>query len=268
MRLNKTILKAIPQKDFDLRSGADSMVRLPVDPIEIFSPHIDQFNKFAIGTHCWFIANTQQGIPHSAGGQMELMLPFSAHDFTGKSPEMLFKQTHPDDITAMFAFTNYWQSAYLNTSKQMRSYLRPTIYVRLLNPRKMYYWVMVQFLNHILSDDDRIIYALTFLTDVSSIKTSGVAMMSIYNAYDQTCQFFECIETNKVQLKEHEMPKISKREIEILKLISIGYSSKQVADELNISARTVDNHRQNLLRKTGCKSSSELTTFGIKSGLL
>ena len=51
---------------------------------------------------------------------------------------------------------------------------------------------------------------------------------------------------------------LTRREKEILSHIAEGLSSKQIAWRLDIAERTVVNHRCNMLRKTGTKSSSEL----------
>jgi DNA-binding CsgD family transcriptional regulator len=61
---------------------------------------------------------------------------------------------------------------------------------------------------------------------------------------------------------------LSRREIEILKLMSGGLSSKQIADRLRLSINTINNHRRNMLVKTTCKSSAELTNYATKHGLL
>lgn len=61
---------------------------------------------------------------------------------------------------------------------------------------------------------------------------------------------------------------LGKREIQVLKLLSEGLNSKQIADKLKISINTVNNHRKNMLQKTGCKSSPEMLNFAIKHGLL
>jgi DNA-binding CsgD family transcriptional regulator len=61
---------------------------------------------------------------------------------------------------------------------------------------------------------------------------------------------------------------LSKRELEILRYISDGLTSKEIAGKLSISEYTVVNHRKNMLRKTSVKSSSELINHAIKLGLL
>lgn len=62
--------------------------------------------------------------------------------------------------------------------------------------------------------------------------------------------------SEEMQLKEHDI--LSARELEILKLIYDGASSKEIADQLFLSVNTVDNHRRNMLKKTGAIDTSAL----------
>ncbi|HPT04944.1 MAG TPA: response regulator transcription factor [Bacteroidales bacterium] len=57
---------------------------------------------------------------------------------------------------------------------------------------------------------------------------------------------------------------ISKREIEVLELISKGFTNTEIAEKLFISPRTVDFHRSNLLVKTNSKNTAELITYAVK----
>jgi DNA-binding NarL/FixJ family response regulator len=60
---------------------------------------------------------------------------------------------------------------------------------------------------------------------------------------------------------------LSDREIEILHLICIGKSDKKIAEDISISARTVEWHRGNILEKTGTKSIGELINYAINNGI-
>lgn len=62
--------------------------------------------------------------------------------------------------------------------------------------------------------------------------------------------------------------KISKRENEVLVLISQGLSNKEIGEKLFISPKTVDNHRTNLLSKTGTNNSASLIMYAIKNKIL
>jgi len=61
---------------------------------------------------------------------------------------------------------------------------------------------------------------------------------------------------------------LTEREKEVLLLISEGMSNQEIADELNLSKRTVDKHRENILSKTQTKNTAELIMFAIKNKLL
>lgn len=58
------------------------------------------------------------------------------------------------------------------------------------------------------------------------------------------------------------------REEEVLKLIAEGNSSRDIADLLFISPKTVERHRSNLLAKLGMKDRLELTRYAIRNGLI
>ncbi|MDX5319936.1 MAG: LuxR C-terminal-related transcriptional regulator [Bacteroidota bacterium] len=59
---------------------------------------------------------------------------------------------------------------------------------------------------------------------------------------------------------------LTKREEEIIKLISQEYTSSQIARQLDISVRTVETHRKNLLLKTHSNSVVGLIKFAIRAG--
>lgn len=62
--------------------------------------------------------------------------------------------------------------------------------------------------------------------------------------------------------------KLTTREVEIVKLISEGLTSQEMADKLFISPRTVETHRANLMKKVGVKNSIELVKRVEKMKLL
>lgn len=61
---------------------------------------------------------------------------------------------------------------------------------------------------------------------------------------------------------------LSKREKEILGLISQGYTSQSISETLFISKYTVETHRKNILRKLNFNSSTELVKFAVQQGLV
>ncbi|MBN2646550.1 MAG: response regulator transcription factor [Thiotrichales bacterium] len=61
--------------------------------------------------------------------------------------------------------------------------------------------------------------------------------------------------------------RLSVREKQVVKLVAEGHKTKDIADILEISDRTVSKHRENLMAKLGMESTAELTKYANESGL-
>ncbi len=61
---------------------------------------------------------------------------------------------------------------------------------------------------------------------------------------------------------------LTPREREVVKLIAESYSTREIADALVISEKTVDRHRANILEKLGMHDRVELTRYAIRRGLV
>lgn len=61
---------------------------------------------------------------------------------------------------------------------------------------------------------------------------------------------------------------VTQREKEVLKLIAEGFPNKEIADLLNISVKTVEKHRANLMSKLDLHNAPALTTYAIEKGLV
>jgi DNA-binding NarL/FixJ family response regulator len=61
---------------------------------------------------------------------------------------------------------------------------------------------------------------------------------------------------------------LTPREQEVVKLVAEGYSSKEIADALVISEKTVERHRANVLDKLGMRGRVEMTRYAIRHGLV
>jgi DNA-binding NarL/FixJ family response regulator len=67
---------------------------------------------------------------------------------------------------------------------------------------------------------------------------------------------------------EEHFDLLTPRELEVLKLIAEAHTSKEIADLLVISIKTVERHRQNILDKLGMSDRVELTRYAIRRGLI
>ena len=68
--------------------------------------------------------------------------------------------------------------------------------------------------------------------------------------------------------KEKKGIPLTKRELEVLRLIAEEYTNPEIAKELFISIRTVDTHRRNLLEKLQVKNTAGLVKYAMKNGII
>lgn len=61
---------------------------------------------------------------------------------------------------------------------------------------------------------------------------------------------------------------LSPREKEVLRLVALGYTSQQIADELCISVNTVETHRAHIMEKLGLRGRAQLVRYALTKGLL
>jgi len=86
---------------------------------------------------------------------------------------------------------------------------------------------------------------------------------------------FLCPEVSSIVVEQMQRPNgtwladgvLSAREIDVLKQIANGSSTKEIAFNLGLSPKTIETHRTNLMTKLNVKSIAELTKFAIREGL-
>lgn len=61
---------------------------------------------------------------------------------------------------------------------------------------------------------------------------------------------------------------LSPRETEVLKLMALGHTNREIADDLGLSVRTVETHRSHVQQKLGLSSRPELTRYALSHGLI
>ena len=68
--------------------------------------------------------------------------------------------------------------------------------------------------------------------------------------------------------KDLEGSPLTNREIQVIQLLADGKSNKQVADTLGVSTRTIESHRNHIMRKMGFTSFSDLIRFAVRTNLI
>lgn len=107
------------------------------------------------------------------------------------------------------------------------------------------------------SDTREVLQAIKKVADGENYYGSGIAQ-----------SFLMASARRKTHKTEPTQQKLSKRELEVLTLIAEGHSSKEIADKLFISVRTVDTHRSNILHKLKMNNSAQLVRYAIINKLV
>lgn len=102
------------------------------------------------------------------------------------------------------------------------------------------------------------------------------AIEAVYQGQDYYCdavreKIFNRFTKNNPKLNNTqylENPILSSREIEIITLISLEYSGKEISEQLFISMNTVETHRKNILKKLQIKNTIGLVKYALKNNLI
>ena len=78
----------------------------------------------------------------------------------------------------------------------------------------------------------------------------------------------QCREAFTVGQSPKKTGELTTREAEVLQLIAEGFSNKQIAGELNISIKTVEKHRQQVMNKLSIHDVAGLTRYAISKGMV
>ena len=68
--------------------------------------------------------------------------------------------------------------------------------------------------------------------------------------------------------KKNLLPALTPREREVVQLLAEGKSTKEVASHLNLSVKTAETHRSNIMRKLGLHSVSELVLYAVRNNIV
>jgi DNA-binding NarL/FixJ family response regulator len=96
----------------------------------------------------------------------------------------------------------------------------------------------------------------------------AVAAGGVYLDPAMTSRVADGLLAKTAELARGPRTAISERESEVLRLIAVGYSNKEVAGQLNISVKTVEVHKANAMRKLGLTGRVDVVRYGVLQGWL
>ncbi|HTJ12035.1 MAG TPA: LuxR C-terminal-related transcriptional regulator [Dinghuibacter sp.] len=218
-------------------------------------------NFFQPGDFYVYVFNVSTADLEHVSPGMEKVL---GHSPGGMTIADLFNLIHPDDQPFFVNYEHEWGKFMrgLDTERLFKYKVRMDL--RMRKSDGSYKRILHQAMVFDVNEDGGILRSFGVHTDIDYLKIDGKPSMSIIG-FDGEPSYTNVKTTEElIPVKET----LSKREKEILQLITEGLLNKEIAARLNISKETVDKHRKNMLEKTGCKTSTELVSKALRNGWL
>ena len=107
-----------------------------------------------------------------------------------------------------------------------------------------------------------------FLGNIITLENSKILPLRLTMKIMNSNGLMETILCNTYSSERSIAADITARELDIMRNVVLGKTSKQIGEELYISTHTVDTHRRSLMKKLHCNSVVELTRLAFQNGLL
>lgn len=188
------------------------------------------------------------------------LLGYSPADYQETGQHFFESKIHEDDkrdlsfngVTVFKLFNNFSSDEKLN-HKLVNEY-------RMLNSKNQYTRLIEQY--QVLELDKRgQVWLLISIVDISPYQEE-------YKGSKSQLLNFRTGRIIPIEPSTNAQFELTKRELEVLKMVKDGYLSKEISDRLSISVHTVNTYRQRFLEKLGANNSFEAIMFASKLGLL
>ncbi len=179
------------------------------------------------------------------------IIGYSPDQFMQLGLESFFQTVHPDDKSKLKTVHKMMFDYFYNTPKEERKNLKFDYNLRIRTIEQKYIHLLHQITFVKLTIDGEPALDYSTCTDISKYKNDNNVKLTIYkhknNVFNQIFEYN--IADNEISL--------TKRQSEIMELISQGMTSKQIAEKLFISFDTVKNHRRNIIMNSCTKNMAE-----------
>lgn len=233
-----------------------------IDFLNYFQSYIDKINDFAIGPNFWLIPDQINMKFYEVSENIHLLTPFRRDQWKNQTVNFWLENIHPEDRDFFISAT--FLSIELHG---LSDHVNINMYLRMLDAQSQFRWVLIQYPTRCFNEKFEVISGLVIITDISHLRLGGHCIMTVMDKISKSNKFYT-LKYQQKQLNEHHLPKLGKREQEILELIAKGFTTPQISAALYISYHTVENHKRNLRQKLGSKTSGELIAYAFKYQLL
>ena len=232
---------------------------------KITAPDLELHKKtmqfFQLSDYYYFLFNPQKAEFEFVSPEITALLGYDPNKIT---VQFFVSQIHPEDQPFFLNFENKVVQFFKELPNEKIKKYKVSYDFRIKNASNNYVRILHQLLILQHDSDNNVQLSLGLHSDFSHLKTSGNPILSFLGLDGEPS--YMNIDVAEVFKPSKKL--LSGREAQIIQLIAQGKNSKEISDKLSISKLTVDTHRSNCLKKTNCKSSSELINKAVHEGWL
>ena len=188
------------------------------------------------------------------------IMGYTAHNWIERGPDWVFSTVYPEDVKRLMALHKALFEHYYSLPVNERKDYKYMWEVRVVRKDQVVIWIMQQGSFIEVDAEGKPIVTFDLISDMTAFKKDSVMTLTMFKDID------------KPQLKLYfpisGKQTFTKREVELIRLLSEGLSSREIADRLSISHHTVDTHRRNMLKKCSVTDSIRLLSYARENGLL
>lgn len=230
---------------------------------------IKEFSHFILENH---VGSVLYVLDHSAqkylfvSNNCEQVFGYSKTEILTGGLEFLWNSMHPDDCSLMrngAMGNSYYEFVKLIPTEQLDRFTF-TYNFRIALAKGNYISVLAQTKVLLRSTDKTPMITMGTLADISDYKTDVTMSLKVSHYYPSTKKS----KSTLLFVNTQSNIQLSRREIEILKLISKGAQNKRISEELDISIYTVRSHRRSILLKLECDNFKKATIKARAAGLI
>lgn len=221
--------------------------------------HKKLLNIFHVGDFYYFIFNVREAEFEYVSPEINTLLGYEPK--TLKVTDFL-KNIHPEDQPYFLNFENCLHHFFRKLPLDKIESYKVRYDFRIRNSKKEYVRILHQLVILQYDKSNNITRSLGIHTDISHLKNEGKPILSFIGLNGEPSYIDVKAENIFLPVKNF----FSKREKEILKLMSEGKNTTEIAHSLIISKHTVATHRKNMLRKTDTHSAIDLVMKAIVEG--
>ncbi len=219
----------------------------------------------AIGQSLYYIADLRQMKIVFANGNFKHFFGTDKDLFTGRSFAVSLRVCYWRDFLTVAQASRQYYRYFYEQPIENRPFIRGSIFFRQSMPDGTMRTLMLQLAHIHIDSLGNAVLNMCVITDISHWSTKNGGGGTVFNDADPENPIMLHLQG---ELALADAPIISPAEMRVLLLLSEGKSSKMVADELYLSEHTVNNHRKNMLRKSGAQNIAELITQCKERGLI